>query len=100
MKAAVLHTLGGIPKYEEFPEPVPGDDQELIHVKAVSLENVDKAMALNNSFQISPPSSALMVSEHCRMGNLSALAVSSPPTARWQKGPWCQRHIPFPFLTV
>ena len=45
MKAAVLHEVGGIPRYEDFPDPVPGDDEVIIDVKAVAVENVDKRIA-------------------------------------------------------
>lgn len=45
MKAAVLHHFGETPRYEDFMEPVPNDDEVLIRVKAVPLENVDKMMA-------------------------------------------------------
>jgi NADPH2:quinone reductase len=36
MKAAVLHEVGGIPRYEDFPDPVAGDDEVVIDVKAVA----------------------------------------------------------------
>jgi threonine dehydrogenase-like Zn-dependent dehydrogenase len=36
MKAAVLHEIGGIPRYEDFPDPVPGDGEVMIEVKAVA----------------------------------------------------------------
>src|ERR1041385_5995310 len=45
MKAAVLHALGDPPRYEDFPDPQPGHDEALVHVKAASLKNIDKAMA-------------------------------------------------------
>ena len=45
MKAAVLHAFGEAPHYEEFPDPVPGQDEIMVQVKAVALENFDKAMA-------------------------------------------------------
>jgi NADPH:quinone reductase-like Zn-dependent oxidoreductase len=45
MKAAVLHQLGGAPKYEDFPDPVPGEDQLLMHVKAAAVKNIDKLRA-------------------------------------------------------
>ncbi|GAB4055094.1 hypothetical protein [Catellatospora paridis] len=41
MKAAVLPEIGGIPRYEDFPDPVAGDDEVVIDVKAVAVENVD-----------------------------------------------------------
>ncbi|SNY71396.1 quinone oxidoreductase family protein [Paractinoplanes atraurantiacus] len=45
MKAAVLHEIGGTPRYEDFPDPVAGDDEVVIDVKAVAVENVDKRIA-------------------------------------------------------
>ncbi len=45
MKAAVLHTLGKPPHFEDFTDPQPGQGEVLVHVKAASLKNVEKAMA-------------------------------------------------------
>jgi NADPH2:quinone reductase len=45
MKAAVLHTLGQRPRYEEFPEPVAGDSEVIVHVHAAALKPVDKQLA-------------------------------------------------------
>ena len=42
MKAAVLHAYGEAPKYEDFTNPVPTANQQLITVKATSLKQVDK----------------------------------------------------------
>lgn len=43
MKAAVLHQLGSLPKYEEFADPVPQNEtQILLHVTAASVKNIDK----------------------------------------------------------
>ncbi len=50
MKAAVLHTLGDPPRYEDFPDPEPGQNEALVHVKAASLKNVDKAMASGSHY--------------------------------------------------
>jgi NADPH:quinone reductase-like Zn-dependent oxidoreductase len=50
MKAAVLHEVGGIPRYEEFPDPVPGEDEVIIDVKAVAVENVDKRIAAGTHY--------------------------------------------------
>jgi NADPH:quinone reductase-like Zn-dependent oxidoreductase len=50
MKAAVLHEIGGIPRYEDFPDPVPGDDEVVIDVKAVAVENVDKRIAAGTHY--------------------------------------------------
>jgi NADPH:quinone reductase-like Zn-dependent oxidoreductase len=45
MRAAVLHELGGIPRYEDFPDPVAGEGEVIVEVKAVAVENVDKMIA-------------------------------------------------------
>jgi NADPH:quinone reductase-like Zn-dependent oxidoreductase len=50
MKAAVLHEAGGIPRYEDFPDPVAGDGEVIIDVKAVAVENVDKAIAAGTHY--------------------------------------------------
>jgi NADPH:quinone reductase-like Zn-dependent oxidoreductase len=50
MKAAVLHKVGGIPRYEDFPDPVPGDHEVIIDVKAVAVENVDKRIAAGTHY--------------------------------------------------
>jgi len=50
MKAAVLHTLGNPPRYEDFPDPQPGQNEVLVHVKAASLKNIDKAMASGSHY--------------------------------------------------
>ncbi|GGH87821.1 NADPH2:quinone reductase [Pullulanibacillus pueri] len=50
MKAAVLHKLGENPRFEDFIDPVPNQDEVLIQVKAVALENVDKMMAEGKHF--------------------------------------------------
>ena len=50
MKAAVLHNFGEIPQYEDFPDPIPKENEVLIDVKAVAFENVDKAMAAGTHF--------------------------------------------------
>jgi NADPH:quinone reductase-like Zn-dependent oxidoreductase len=50
MKAAVLHEVGGVPRYEDFPDPVPGDDEVVIDVIAVAVENVDKLVAAGKHY--------------------------------------------------
>jgi hypothetical protein len=36
MHAAVLHTLANPPRYEPFPDPVPGPDEAIVHVRAAA----------------------------------------------------------------
>jgi len=50
MKAAVLHTFGKTPRYEDFPDPIKGENEILIDVKAIALENVVKAIAKGSHF--------------------------------------------------
>jgi NADPH:quinone reductase-like Zn-dependent oxidoreductase len=45
MRAAVLRALGKPPRFEEFPEPIPGEGEVLIHVCAAALKPVDKQLA-------------------------------------------------------
>ncbi len=46
MKAAVLHQLGSLPVFEDFPDPVPRNTDELLMtVKAASVKNIDKLRA-------------------------------------------------------
>ena len=50
MKAAVLHTRDGVPRYEDFPDPVAGEGEVIVEVTAVAVENVDKAVAAGTHF--------------------------------------------------
>ena len=50
MKAAVLHTLGEPPRFGDFPDPHPGPGEVKVHVKAASLKNIDKAMAIGSHY--------------------------------------------------
>ena len=50
MHAAVLHSLGQAPRYEQFPEPVAGDGEVLVHVHAASLKPVDRQLAVGSHF--------------------------------------------------
>ncbi len=51
MKAAVLHHLGTSPVYEDFPDPVPQNaDQLILHVKTSAIKNIDKLRAGGNHY--------------------------------------------------
>lgn len=50
MKAAVVHEVGGLPRYEDFPDPVADDDEVLVQVRAVAVENVDKAVVAGTHY--------------------------------------------------
>lgn len=50
MKAAVLHEVGGVPRYEDYPDPVAGEGEVIIDVKAVAVENVDKLIAAGRHY--------------------------------------------------
>src|SRR5579863_8661398 len=46
MKAAVLHQLGQTPQYEDYPDPVPHNPDEIVlAVKAAAVGNLDKLRA-------------------------------------------------------
>jgi NADPH:quinone reductase-like Zn-dependent oxidoreductase len=50
MHAAVLHALGNLPRYEQFPEPTAGDGEVIVHVHAASLKPVDKQLASGSHY--------------------------------------------------
>ncbi len=45
MDAAVLHTLGKPPRFEQFPEPTAEEGEAVVHVRAAALKPVDRQMA-------------------------------------------------------
>jgi NADPH:quinone reductase-like Zn-dependent oxidoreductase len=50
MNAAVLHALGKPPRFEQFPEPIPGEGEVIVQVRAASLKPVDKQMASGSHY--------------------------------------------------
>src|SRR2546425_12100978 len=50
MKAAVLHRLGKAPRCEEFAEPVAGEGEVMVQVRAASLKAVDKQLASGSHY--------------------------------------------------
>ncbi len=52
MRAAVLHALGQVPRYEEFPQPEPVDGEELIEVTAAPLNNIDRVRADGSHYSV------------------------------------------------
>jgi len=55
MKAAILHQLGTLPQYEDFAEPVPvGEEQVLINVTAASVKQLDKIKAAGKHYTSYP----------------------------------------------
>ena len=52
MKAAVLHAFGQAPRWEDFPEPVPGDGEELVEVTAAPLNNIDRVRADGSHYSV------------------------------------------------
>ena len=52
MKAAVLRAFGQVPQWEEFPQPVPCDGEELIEVTAAPLNNIDRVRADGSHYSV------------------------------------------------
>jgi NADPH2:quinone reductase len=50
MKAAVVDRVGGIPRYQDFPDPSVEDGQVLVTVAAVAVENVDRAIVAGTHY--------------------------------------------------
>jgi NADPH:quinone reductase-like Zn-dependent oxidoreductase len=55
LKAALLHQLGTIPKFDTLPDPIPVNDQQtLITVKAAALKTLDKIKASGKHYLTYP----------------------------------------------
>ena len=50
MKVAVLRALGKPPRFEEFPDPKPSQGEVIVHVKAASLKNIDRMIAIGSHY--------------------------------------------------
>jgi NADPH:quinone reductase-like Zn-dependent oxidoreductase len=50
MKAAVLDKSGAIPRCKEIPDPLPGDDEQIMYVKASSIKNIDKMLVEDSHY--------------------------------------------------
>ena len=50
MQAAVVNTVGQIPRYQPFPEPKPGEGEAVIRVRAASLNPIVKALASGSHY--------------------------------------------------
>ena len=50
MPASITHSLGKPPRCEPFPEPIPGDGEVIVHVRAAALKPVDKQMASGSHY--------------------------------------------------
>jgi len=104
MKAAVLHHFGSIPRYEDFPDPTPEKDEILVQVKAVALENIDKAMAKGTHYasrQFLPKLPAIVGSDGIAMrgdGRLVGFGGLRPPYgAMAEKAVFPKAyHVPIP----
>jgi NADPH2:quinone reductase len=50
VKAAVVDRAGGIPRYQDFPDPTLEEGQVLVTVEAVAVENVDRAIVAGTHY--------------------------------------------------
>jgi NADPH2:quinone reductase len=91
MKAAVLHKFGRAPRYEDFPDPTIEDGEILIQVKAVALENFDRAMARGSHYamrQFLPHLPAIVGSDGIVVsddGRLIGFGGMKPRMVQWLK---------------
>ncbi|HET8843668.1 MAG TPA: zinc-binding alcohol dehydrogenase family protein, partial [Ktedonobacteraceae bacterium] len=85
MKAAILHQFGEVPRYEDFTDPQPGENELLVQVKAVALENIDRAMVRGTHYasrQFLPNLPAIIGLDGIGMledGQLVGFAGARPP---------------------
>src|SRR5258705_5502712 len=69
MHAAVLRSVGKLPRYEQFPEPVAVDGEAIVRVRAASLKPIDKQLA-SGSHYARPPELPFVCGTD-RVGHLS-----------------------------
>lgn len=50
MKAAVIHKTGDLPRYEDIADPVPQNGEQLIHVRAASIKNLDRMLVTGTHY--------------------------------------------------
>ena len=50
MKAAVVHEIGGVPRYEDFPDADAREGEVLVDVRAVAVENLDREIVAGRHF--------------------------------------------------
>ena len=55
MKAAMVHEIGGTPRVEEVPAPVPGEGEVLVRVLAVPINAVDKSWVAGTHYSRPEP---------------------------------------------
>ena len=91
MNAAVLHSFGQPPRFESFPEPIPGDDELLVHVSAAALNPSTRLLA-SGQHHLSPQQlpTACGVEGVGRLddGTRVFFGVGRPPN-----GSMCQRTV-------
>ncbi|GHO42269.1 hypothetical protein [Ktedonospora formicarum] len=101
MKAAVLHHFGDIPHYEDFPDPTPLEEEILAQVKAVALENFDRALAKGTHYanhQLLPTLPAIVGTDGIALredGQLIGFGGCGLLMARWLK----RRSFPKPIAS-
>src|SRR6266567_1494241 len=97
MHAAVLHALGKPPRFEEFPDPTPGEGEVLIHVCAAALKPVDKQLAGGKHY--ASPREFPVVCGADGVGRLGDgtrmfFAGHGDRTAQWPSALWCgERNV-------
>jgi len=50
MNAAVLHTIDQPPHFEQFPDPIPEENEVIVRVRAAALKPIDKQMASGSHY--------------------------------------------------
>src|SRR5271169_1536046 len=50
MNAAVLHAFNESPRFEQFSEPIPEEDEVIVHVRAAALKPIDKQIASGSHY--------------------------------------------------
>jgi NADPH2:quinone reductase len=88
MKAAVLHTPGDVPRFEDVPEPKPAEGQEIVQVTACPLTNLDRMLAAGTHF-----ASAGRLPAVCGVAAVGRLADGTRVLFRSPQGTMAERAV-------
>jgi len=102
VKAAIIHSFGEVPQYQDFPDPIAAAGETLIHVKASVLENFDKGTARGthySSHKLFPQFPAIVGTDGIGMteaGKLVGFGKLTPPYGAFAEKAVSRHSTPIP----
>src|SRR5580692_5580735 len=102
MKAAIINKFGATPEYADFADPVPGDGETLVEVKALVLENFEKSVAGGDHYSsksMYPQFPAIVGNRGVGMtpdGKLVGFGMMRPPYGAFAEKAAIKHFVPIP----